>query len=149
MLNIQDVSHLSKKEQKAYNRFVESVENGNLPVLPCIEMDLKEMQEETLSQSKIGGMPFLKSFKDIPLDENNVPMVLLAQINLNDLPEQQELFPVNEGILQFWISSEDQMYGMSENLKGKQYKLKACLYKRANYRFITRKYSSAFEVIRC
>ena len=41
-------------------------------------------------------------------------MVLLAQINLNDLPEQQELFPVNEGILQFWISSEDQMYGMSE-----------------------------------
>lgn len=97
MLNIQDVSHLSKKEQKAYNRFVESVENGNLPVLPCIEMDLKEMQEETLSQSKIGGMPFLKSFKDIPLDENNVPMVLLAQINLNDLPEQQELFPVNEG----------------------------------------------------
>ncbi len=58
-----------------------------------------------------------KIFKDIPLDENNVPMVLLAQINLNDLPEQQELFPVNEGILQFWISSEDQMYGMSENLK--------------------------------
>ncbi len=43
---------------------------------------------------------FLKSFKDIPLDENNVPMVLLAQItDLNDLPEQQELFPVNEGIL--------------------------------------------------
>ena len=58
MLNIQDVSHLSKKEQKAYNRFVESVENGNLPVLPCIEMDLKEMKEETLNQSKIGGMPF-------------------------------------------------------------------------------------------
>ncbi len=38
--------------------------------------------------------PFLKSFKDIPLDENNVPMVLLAQINLDNLPEQQELFPV-------------------------------------------------------
>ena len=57
MLNIQDISHLSKK-QKAYKRFVESVENGNLPVLPCIEMDLKEMQEETLNQSKIGGMPF-------------------------------------------------------------------------------------------
>ncbi|MDI1802493.1 DUF1963 domain-containing protein, partial [Staphylococcus aureus] len=67
---------------------------GNLPVLPCIEMDLKEMKEETLNQSKIGGMPFLKSFKDIPLDENNVPMVLLAQINLDNLPEQQELFPV-------------------------------------------------------
>lgn len=33
MLNIQDISHLSKKEQKAYKRFVESVENGNLPVL--------------------------------------------------------------------------------------------------------------------
>ncbi len=32
------------------------------------------MKEETLNQSKIGGMPFLKSFlKDIPLDENNVP----------------------------------------------------------------------------
>ncbi len=44
-------------------------------------------------------------------------MVLLAQINLDNLPEQQELFPVKEGILQFWISSEDQMYGMSENLR--------------------------------
>lgn len=117
MLNIQDVSHLSKKEQEAYNRFVESVENGNLPVLPCIEMNLKEMKEETLNQSKIGGMPFLKSFKDIPLDENEVPMILLAQINLSELPEQQKLFPVKEGILQFWISSEDPMYGMSENLK--------------------------------
>ncbi|MBE5675276.1 DUF1963 domain-containing protein [Staphylococcus sp. SS87] len=117
MLNIQDVSHLSKKEQKAYNRFVESVENGNLPVLPCIEMNLKEMKEETLNQSKIGGTPFLKSFKDIPLDENKVPMILLAQINLSQLPEQQEIFPVKDGILQFWISSEDPMYGMSENLK--------------------------------
>lgn len=117
MLNIQDVSHLSKKEQKAYNRFVESVENGNLPVLPCIEMNLKEMKEETLNQSKVGGMPFLKSFKEIPLDENNVPMILLEQINLSQLPEQQEIFPVKEGILQFWISSEDPMYGMSENLK--------------------------------
>ncbi|MBE5666950.1 DUF1963 domain-containing protein [Staphylococcus sp. SS251] len=117
MLNIQDVSHLSKKEQKAYNRFVESVENGNLPVLPCIEMNLKEMKEETLNQSKVGGTPFLKSFKEIPLDENNVPMILLAQINLSQLPEQQEIFPVKEGILQFWISSEDPMYGMSENLK--------------------------------
>ncbi len=73
------------------------------------------MQEETLNQrDRFGGMPFLKSFKDIPLDENNVPMVLLAQINLDDLPEQQELFPVKEGILQFWISSEDQMYGMGD-----------------------------------
>ncbi len=92
MLNIQDVSHLSKKEQKAYNRFVESVENGNLPVLPCIEIDLKEMQEETLNQSKIGGMPFLKSFKDMPLDENNVPMILLAQINLDDLQNNKNYF---------------------------------------------------------
>ncbi len=65
------------------------------------------MKEETLNQSKIGGMPFLKSFKDIPLDENNVPMVLLAQeFNLDNLPEQQELFPVKEGILQFWISQK-------------------------------------------
>lgn len=53
MLNIQDVSHLSKKEQKAYNRLVESVENGNLPVLPCIEMDLKEMKEETLNRVRL------------------------------------------------------------------------------------------------
>lgn len=146
MLNIQDVSHLSKKEQKAYNRFVESVEIGNLPVLPCIEMDLKEMKEETLNQSKIGGMPFLKSFKDIPLDENNVPMVLLAQINLDNLPEQQELFPVKEGILQFWISSEDQMYGMSENLKGNninlsssvlEYKMTKCTSKWTTFFILT------------
>ncbi len=50
-----------------------------------------------------------------------------------------------KGYCSFGFSSEDQMYGMSEKFKGKQYKLKACLYKRANYRFITQRYSSAFE----
>ncbi len=36
---------------------------------------------------------------------------------MDDLPEQ-ELFPVKEGILQFWISSEIKCMGCLENLKG-------------------------------
>lgn len=92
MLNIQDVSHLSEEEQTVYNRFVESVKQSNLPVRPYIKMELSEMQDETLLKSKIGGVPFLKSVDDIPLDENIEPMALLAQINLSELPEEQKYF---------------------------------------------------------
>ena len=114
MLNIQDVSHLSEEEQTVYNRFVESVKQSNLPVRPCIKMELSEMQDETLLKSKIGGVPFLKSVDDIPLDENIEPMALLAQINLSELAEEQKVFPVNEGIIQFWISAQNEMYGLSD-----------------------------------
>ncbi|MEJ7488198.1 DUF1963 domain-containing protein, partial [Staphylococcus pasteuri] len=50
----------------------------------------------------------------IPLDENIEPMALLAQINLSELPEEQKVFPVNEGIIQFWISAQNEMYGLSD-----------------------------------
>lgn len=113
MLNIQDVSYLPDDEQDAYARFIEAVQQSEWPTGQYIGMKLAAMHDETLLTSKVGGVPFLKSFDDVPVDVNGDPMVLLAQINMSELPNGQTLFPVNRGMLQFWISSQNNMYGVS------------------------------------
>ncbi|WJP97385.1 YwqG family protein [Macrococcus bovicus] len=113
MLNIQDVSYLMEEEQEAYQRFVEEVQKRDVPSRQYIGMRLSEMHGETLLASKIGGVPFLESLDDVPRDVKGNPMIMIAQINMSELPEDQTLFPVNQGLLQFWISTENNMYGLS------------------------------------
>lgn len=56
---------------------------------------------------------------DYPKNINNVPLRLLAQINLQDLPKNEKL--PNIGILQFFILDDD-VYGM--NLEGEETNIK-------------------------
>ncbi|UBH13530.1 YwqG family protein [Macrococcus armenti] len=112
MLNIQDVSDLPQDEQAAYKRFVEAIITRDLPKRAYIRMQLDPMEDETLEVSKIGGVPFLKSLEDIPVDAKNKKMVLIAQINLSELPEQQTLFQADKGLLQFWMSCHTDEYGL-------------------------------------
>lgn len=112
MLNIQDVSDIPEDEQLAYKKFIDALKESDVPTQEYVRMNLSKLENETLEQSKIGGVPFLKSLDDIPVDVKNEPMMLLAQINLSELPEGQTVFPVNKGILQFWICGNDEGYGM-------------------------------------
>lgn len=118
MLNIQDVSDIPEDEQLAYKKFIDALKESDVPTQEYVRMKLSKLENETLEQSKIGGVPFLKSLDDIPVDVKYAPMMLLAQINLSELPEGQSVFPVNKGILQFWVSGNDEGYGMGiESLK--------------------------------
>lgn len=54
-----------------------------------------------LTASKIGGFPYWKDIGTYPVAENGLPLTLLAQINMSDLPEN-DVFPDN-GLLQFFI----------------------------------------------
>lgn len=112
MLNIQDVSDIPHDEQLAYKKFIDALKESDVPMQEYVRMSLSKLEDETLEQSKIGGVPFLKSLDDIPVDIKEAPMMLLAQINLSELPEGQTVFPSNKGLLQFWISGNDEGYGM-------------------------------------
>lgn len=112
MLNIQDVSDIPEDEQLAYKKFIDALKENDVPTQEYVRMKLSKLENETLEQSKIGGVPFLKSLDDIPVDVKNEPMMLLAQINLSELPEGQTVFPSNKGLLQFWVSGNDEGYGM-------------------------------------
>ena len=62
-----------------------------------------------LLDSKFGGMPYLPKSVEIPKGEEDANLYLLAQINLEQLPKGS--FPLEEGILQFWIADDD-AYGL-------------------------------------
>lgn len=64
-----------------------------------------------ITDSKIGGYFYIpKSVSDIPKGINGNPLMLLAQLNLSDLPEN--IFPLDKGIIQIFIDLEDDCYGL-------------------------------------
>ena len=68
-------------------------------------------EETKLWDSKLGGCPYLKSSEDYPIDEDGNPMLFLAQINLADLENLDEL--PEKGLLQFFVVNDD-MYGLED-----------------------------------
>lgn len=62
----------------------------------------------TIKGSKLGGVPYLPVGGSIPMNANNEPLIMIAQVNLSEL--SNSLLPQKEGILQFWIS-HDENYG--------------------------------------
>ena len=65
---------------------------------------------------------YLPKDKEVPRDKENRQFTLLAQINIEELPENN-IYPMKEGILQFWILNDD-VYGLDfDNLLGNGYKV--------------------------
>lgn len=114
MIYVQDVSDFPDLERARYERFVCEVQSMDLPTLPVIEIETHVMHNETLTQSKIGGIPFVQSLEKLPLDANGDPMVMVLQVNLAELPKEQTIFPVQEGLLQFWIPAYHEGYGLPD-----------------------------------
>lgn len=56
-------------------------------------------------ESKLGGCPYLENINDYPLDEENNPMMFIAQINLSDLVELKNMPQI--GLLQFFVHNDD------------------------------------------
>jgi uncharacterized protein YwqG len=64
-----------------------------------------EADRSASADSKFRGLPYLPLAIPYPVDEAGAPMLLLAQINLQDLPTNSML-PAT-GLLQFYISAVD------------------------------------------
>lgn len=79
---------------------------------PVVRIECEETST-LLWESKIGGNPYWElDNKDYPKDVKDKPMRLLAQINFSQMPHM-ELFPT-DGILQFFISADDDIYGFND-----------------------------------
>lgn len=80
-----------------------------------IRIQIEETGKTTLFGSKIGGIPYWDKGKEYPKASDGSKLMLLAQINLNELPENQML--PRMGILQFFILC-DRTYGISVQESG-------------------------------
>ena len=102
---------MAKKKLSEENvRFNNEIKKIVLDILeknkkPMIEISLSD-EKPNLFQSKFGGVPYLPKDKEAPKDKANRQLTLLAQINIDELPENN-IYPMKEGILQFWILNDD------------------------------------------
>ena len=72
---------------------------------PMIKISLSD-DKPNLFQSKFGGVPYLPKDMEVPKNKENKQFTLLAQINVEELPKNN-IYPMEEGILQFWILNDD------------------------------------------
>ena len=76
----------------------------------CIGINTKVDPDLELANSKFGGLPYFPKGQELPKDVNGKPMRLLAQLNFAEIPEFEH-YPT-EGLLQFFIEEEGDVYGM-------------------------------------
>lgn len=77
---------------------------------PFIAIDFDPVDSTTLWQSKLTGLPYFPKNLTYPRNDKNQCLHLLAQINCQEIPPF-ESFP-REGILQFFINGNDEMFGL-------------------------------------
>lgn len=92
------------KEFKPYRKQIEDT------VRPYIRVSLKK-DSTKISQSKFLGNPYLPKSVEHPKDSKGKPMILLAQLNFGEMPALEHM-PAH-GILQFFISAEDELSGLN------------------------------------
>ena len=101
---------VKKKLSEENVRFNNEIKKIVLDILeknkkPMIEISLSD-EKPNLFQSKFGGLPYLPKDREVPKNKENEQLTLLAQINIEELPENN-IYPMKEGILQFWILNDD------------------------------------------
>ena len=101
---------VKKKLSEENVRFNNEIKKIVLDILeknkkPMIEISLSD-EKPNLFQSKFGGVPYLPKDKEVPKNKENEQLTLLAQINIEELPKNN-IYPMEEGMLQFWILNDD------------------------------------------
>ena len=99
-----------KKLTEEELRFNEDIKKVVLNILeknkkPMIKISLSD-DKPNLFQSKFGGVPYLPKDMEVPKNKENEQFTLLAQINIEELPKNN-IYPMEEGMLQFWILNDD------------------------------------------
>ena len=99
-----------KKLTEEELRFNEDIKKVVLDILeknkkPMIKISLSD-DKPNLFQSKFGGVPYLPKDVEVPKNKENEQFTLLAQINIEELPKNN-IYPMEEGMLQFWILNDD------------------------------------------
>ena len=85
------------------NKVIKKIRDNNIH--EYINIVLEANDNLSVVDSKFGGIPYIAKDSDVPKDSNDMQLALLAQINCTELPEN-DLYP-KEGLIQFWISRND------------------------------------------
>ena len=87
---------------------------ADLNAMTCrevIRIALSLTDNLALTDSKLGGIPYIPQGGALPTSVDSKPLFMLAQINCEQLPENT-LYP-KKGLLQFWIATtEAPLYGL-------------------------------------
>jgi len=86
----------------------------------------------TIFDSKFGGIPYWDFSKEFPVDSKGEKLNLLAQINFDKENFNDKRLP-NKGILQFYISSNDDIYGMDFDEQDQQINWRVIYHENVNY----------------
>ena len=86
----------------------------------------------TIFDSKFGGLPYWDFSQEFPTDSKGNKLSLLAQINFEKENFENELLP-KEGLLQFYISSNDDIYGADFDEPDRQSDWRVVYHKNINY----------------
>ncbi len=94
---------MSLKLPQELESFSETIESSKTNY---IKITAEEKKKLSLTQSKFGGYPFLPKGMKYPISKTrNRPLLLLAQINFKELP-QNDIFP-KKGILQIYVEDDE------------------------------------------
>jgi uncharacterized protein YwqG len=77
---------------------------------PVVRIGLLPMDADDVRASKVGGAPWWPLDEPLPCDDKGKPLALLAQVNLEELPESGLDLP-SQGLLQFFVATEGS-YGL-------------------------------------
>ena len=80
------------------------IEKYRLETIKIIAKPLADEGTLPIKQSKFLGTPFLPIHTEYPKDKKDIPMILLAQINFEEIPALEN-YPT-KGILQIFISAD-------------------------------------------
>ena len=78
-------------------------------VKPAVKITARLAAQDSFFGSTFGGFPYLPENFEYPTDSRGNPLTLLAQINWEEVPPLEH-YP-QTGILQFYISRSDDIYG--------------------------------------
>lgn len=77
---------------------------------PAFSLKIQPESKPGLFDSKFGGLPYWDLSRPYPTAGNDAKLMLLAQLNLEELPPESPL--PSSGMLQFFIASDDDCFGM-------------------------------------
>ncbi|MEE1304106.1 MAG: DUF1963 domain-containing protein [Agathobacter sp.] len=99
----------AEKASEKVKRIVAEIKKKT--AMKAYKLSIEKDSKPDIFDSKFGGVPYWDMGKEYPLDSKGKKMMLLAQINFTKAGLEDERLP-KQGILQFFIASEDDVYGM-------------------------------------
>ena len=96
------------------------------------QIETEKSDNLTIFDSKFGGLPYWDLSQEFPKDNQGLQLNLLAQINFDKENLDNDALP-KKGLLQFFISTNDDMYGMLYKEPDKQMNFRVVYHENVNY----------------